>query len=643
MLKRNTKMKSTIRLFKSVPITKKGKRKTPKPILEETIKRGFVFSPEVVYNYSDTELVELIKTIQNEFGLTAEQMNNSFHKSWKKVKTASIEQLVIEQIIHYITTYGYETLGIYSDDTVFIPEEKLEIPKLNVKGFNFVVIRGYTKEELKEKLLSLLQTGIALSDETKKDIVDVCLFVEINNKEIASIRNKEVRCVLYDFLDVIPEDPTEFLRYAIYKSTNKTLLIKNKKIIEEIKSKENENVDVLALFYKYKNKYGFEKLSQIFYRFKPLFLAFKTNTQMKHYINKIRKLAKKNHKPMKPDYLNDVTSMIKHGVKINKDELKEELEKVNTFRKIRLAYALKYRTKDVDSILYKIRNGKGYATDFNFEPKDSARDVLKTVLSSIVEDVAVNVKGKKIYIPENIVYAIPATEKQFTGNLPSGTYVTIPKDIIVGIHWEDVDLNRIDLDLSLISTSKGKFGWNSYYRSEGGDILFSGDMTSAPKPNGASELYYIKRQTKDYFIMMVNYFNYDESIEVPLKIMVAKEEVKNFSYNYTVNPNNIICIAKTKINKKQRILGLLVTTTENSRFYFSEVDMGNSIVSSDKKYMVQSRDYLFNFYEGSISLNELLTKAGAKLVDDKEDCDIDLSPENLEKDKIINLLKKREK
>jgi hypothetical protein len=58
------------------------------------------------------------------------------------------------------------------------------------------------------------------------------------------------------------------------------------------------------------------------------------------------------------------------------------------------------------------------------------------------------------------------------------------------------------------------------------------------------------------------------------------------------------------------------------------------------KYVANSRKYLFHFYENAISLNEVLKKAGAKLVHDKEKCDIDLSPEVISKDSIINLLKK---
>ncbi|KKL75008.1 hypothetical protein LCGC14_2059240, partial [marine sediment metagenome] len=59
----------------------------------------------------------------------------------------------------------------------------------------------------------------------------------------------------------------------------------------------------------------------------------------------------------------------------------------------------------------------------------------------VIKNVSKNVKGKKIYVPENITYSLPATEKQFTGFFPSGTCVKIPKDMIVGVHWKNVKDN----------------------------------------------------------------------------------------------------------------------------------------------------------------------------------------------------------
>ena len=90
-------MKSTIRLFRAVPIKVKGKLEPSKEQLEKTIKRGFIFSPEVAYNYPNYD--DLIKLIEEEVGLTPEQLNNSFHKSWQKIKDASIIYKIIKKNI----------------------------------------------------------------------------------------------------------------------------------------------------------------------------------------------------------------------------------------------------------------------------------------------------------------------------------------------------------------------------------------------------------------------------------------------------------------------------------------------------------------------------------------------------------------
>jgi len=661
-------MLATIRLFKALPIKTKQKKSPTEELLKETIKRGFIFSPTVISNYSESQLHEFIKLVGEIEGITKEELNASFHKSWKKVKEADIEQLVVEQVAHYLTTYGkkdpirylfqkehlenwkvqnlsekifslkdFDTSKIYDKDYVYIPKEILEIPEINVDEIKLVVIKGYTKHEIKDKLMKLLNSGIALKEDTINDVVDVALFVDINEKEIETVKNKEVRVILYEYLNLIPEKPVEFLRYLVYVATDKTLLIKNKELIDEIK--EKKNIKIVKLFRDYDKKYGLEKLAEIFLRFKPLFLGFRTNRELKTIINRIRKLAIKYHRPMPEDFLNCVTAKIKKGEKIDRDKLESELERVNVWRKVRLAYALKFRTKeDIDSILYRIRNGKAFAEDFYFKNKEMAKNILDIVLDSTIKDIGKNLKGKKIYIPDFMHYALPTSLKQFTGNFPSGTYISVPQDMIVGIHWGNVKHNRIDLDLSLISPSVGKIGWDANYRTNEGNILFSGDVTDAREPKGATELFYVERQSKDEFILFLNYFNYDSEIKVPFKIIVAKEKVKNFRENYMVNPNNIVSVVQSEISQKQKILGLLITTVNRSRFYFAETSIGMSITSRNNEVAENARKYLINFYQNSIELKDILLKAGAKLVDDKDKSDIDLSPEVLEKDTILNLL-----
>ena len=285
-------MESVLRLFKGVLVESK-QCKQDDDVLKQTLSRGFILSPEVISQYPNP--TQLITLIDKMYGRSGEQLNQSFHKSWFKVRNASIEQLVLEQMLHYITTYGFEKLGIYSQDTMFIPKEQLDVPELQ-DDIRLIVIRGYTRREAKAKLMQMLTSGIALHQETIKDVLDVAGKVGLSNDDIERVRNKEVKIALYDALDRVPAVPTEFLRYMIYKATDKTLLIKDAATITAIKNRNN--LDIIMYFDQYEKECGLERLAEIFYRFKPLFLAFRTNAALKTTINRIRRLAE--HHPCLP-------------------------------------------------------------------------------------------------------------------------------------------------------------------------------------------------------------------------------------------------------------------------------------------------------------------------------------------------------
>lgn len=636
-------MESTIRLFKALPVeSKQGRIKAlvhrsydrkSENVLKETISKGFLFTLEILYNYPDT--THIMNLVNKAYGRSPEQLNQTFHKSWAKIRDASIEQLVIEQIIHYITTYGFEALDIYNKDSIYIPNEQLDAPELQ-EDIRLVIIKGYTKKELKDKLLDLLGSGIALHEDTIGDVLDVASFVGLSAEDIDLVRNKEVKATLYDSLGIVPRNPTEFLRYVIYKATNKTLLIKNAASVSAIKGRNN--LDIARCFDLYEKEFGLAQLAEVFYRFKPLFLAFRTNTKLKKTINRIRRLAEHNHKPMPEDLLNTVTAQLRHDQSVLNDRFYHALESASVFRKIRLAYALKFRTTaDADSILYRIRNGKSYATTFSFTNQTGAQAAYDAVMQSLIDDIAKKVRGKKIFIPAGIKYGLPATEKQFTGDLPSGTYVGMTEDMVVGIHWENVSGNRIDLDLSLISPEVGKIGWDGNYRGGNKNILFSGDMTDAPKPYGASELFYISQQVRGAFILFVNYYNFNPDIEVPCKILIAHEKPIDPATHYTVDPNNIVALSSTTIKVKQKNLGIIVADKRGCKFYFAESDIGGSRSASSGDYTEQARKYLLNFYTNSIVLNDVLVAAGADLVASATESDIDLSPESIDKNSILEL------
>lgn len=632
--------RETLRLFKSVVVEKEGNKEDNSKIIYKTVKEGFIFDSKIINSFNKYELEVLINLVKEEFILNPSQMNSSFHKSWNKIANSSIRQLVVEQIIHYMTTYGFEAYGIYHKDYVFIPREQLNIPEIDIDGINLMIIKGITKTELKEMLMSLLKSGIALSQQTVNDISVIAKYVNFDNIDIKNIKNREVRVILYENLNMIPEDPIEFLRYLVYKCTGKTLLIKDRETIKNIRINVRANPEIYKLFTKYNiENDGFKRLSKIFLRFKPIFLAFKEDVDLKSIINRIRKLSIKYHEPMQKDYMNSVTEIIRNG-NFDPEKLKIELKNVNTFRKIRLASAIKYQISDPNSIVYRIRNGKTYSKEYNNTSNNYLlnHDVFSAfniIGESIISDIRKNVKGKKIYIPENITYALPTSEKNFTGNIPTGTSIYIPNHMIVGVHWTNVNYRRVDLDLSLLD-STGKTGWDGRYRSENCDTLFSGDMTDAPIPHGASELFYIKNNEKTY-LLMLNNFNVRD-MEVPFKLFLASQniDVTTLNRNYMVNPNNVISTTKMEISKEQKMLGFI---KENKFYFVNSIIGGNSRTSSLKGYTQHTIDYCIESAICSLNLNEVLKHAGAILVDNKEDCDIDLSIEKIEKTTIINLIK----
>ena len=621
---------STIRLFKAVPTTNQKKKNPSKSISTETIQHGWVFSPQVAANYTDKQLREMIEQISTEIGLTPAQMNSTFNKSWKKVRDAPYMQLLSEQLFHYMTTYGYEAMGVYDQSTVFIPNERFDVPEIE-DGIKLFIINGYTKSQLKEKLIKLINSGIAMDN--IDDIVTIATYVKFSEDDILEMKNKEVRIRLYHDLKLIPLNPTDLLRLAIYEGTGETLLIVNGKMRAAI---GDSTADASDLFEQYDEHFGYKKLAEIFNRFKPLFLAFKnSNNNMIPIINRIGKLSKKYHRPMRSDMLNNITSMLKKGEPIYKSKLDPELNRVNIWRKIRLAQSLKYRIDGNKSIVYKVRNGKSYATTFEFGAIDDARKVYDIILDSVTKDLK-HLKGKEFYIPENIVYSLPSTAKMFSGNIPVGSHVRVGKDMIFGIWWQNVDDHRIDLDLHGMSQNAGHIGWNITQRSGNRSLLRTGDITDAP--NGATELFYINKDYEDSVLFTLNYFNFDPSVPVPYKLMVAEEHPNSFGKNYTIDPNNMKCLINSVIDVNQSTLGLGLVKDGECRFYFSESGLGNTNVVKGTEYINIARDYMMNYFTNQITFNEILSRVGAKIVTSPTSKSIDLSPESLEKDTFIRLL-----
>ena len=619
--------RALLRLFNAVLVEDDVGQDISAAVLERTTRNGYVLDPRI--RPED----DLLNTIEDIVGISGEKANAAFHKSWSIIRDASMEELVMQQVLHYLTTYGFEELGIYRESAVYIPREVLECPDIT-EDMPLTVVRALNKNEILEKIIGL-GSGIALAQQTLDDVMSIVVTCKYDPAFAEKIANRELKALLFDYYELVPSDPVEFLRHLVSKLTDDSLLIKNKALIEKLENANGKFLDVLL-------KDAPKDLASIFLRYKPLFLAMKKISRNKTFFNRLRKQAVKLHKPLQQDYLNSITSQIKNET-LDLDEFARKLERASIFRKIRLAYALNFRLHHTGSIVYRVRNGRGWATEFSWSNdwNEKLSQALSILLESTAADIGRNVKGKTIYIPSNVHYALPATEKQFTGHLPTGSYISVPEDLIAGIHWFNTK-RRIDLDLSLIGQS-GKIGWDAAYRTGDRSVLFSGDVTDAPRPDGATELFYLKKHTDEPRILNVNYYNFQKDDEVDCKIIAAHESPSTkFGENYMVDVSKIIAQANIKVSRKQSVLGLITSVDGENRVYFANISIGNSITARANPVSTAARNYLVAHTSNPLSLRTVLKMAGAEVVDEPVEGDhIDLSPSSLDKSTIVNLIRDR--
>ena len=677
--------KEVLRLFKGFLGEKSNS------VSEEGLKYGLLIPSSA----SDVVVKEAIEL----YGKEGQKWNQTFHKDFEIVRNAPIEDLIAQQIMHYITTYGFESLGIYREDLVYIPKEKLEIPELDVDNIELITIKPYTSEQLTEKLMGLLTSGIALSEQTVKDVMVLSDFIDKNRFD--EIVNREIKTTLYDKYNIMPRSPEEFLRFLLFKLTNNTLKIQNVDTIRAIKKSDKAKALNMLQLYVIKTPNGYEKLSSIFLRNKNLFLALKikqdecrtekdevVRKSINALINKLRKMANGNHKPLKRNILDCLTDT---NVNINVNELCSALDNVTVFREIRILNGVLYRLYGNNNVVYKIRNGKSYVT--NLPPKTQAyikklEDISQIIKTHLVDRISTNVKGKYIYIPNNITYAAPTSEKQFNGNIPAGSYIEVPRidDLVYGVHWTNLSGDgkyqsrgfygeikpngeeRVDLDLKQMNKNE-VFGWDASYRSSASDILFSGDITDAPAPNGATELFYVGRNYgHGAFLITLNMFT-SNTKDVPFEFVLAKAPANSSAIrkNYAINPNDIIekIDMEIKNTERQKVLGL-ITIGDTVKFYFNDFSAGGDVraprgcsTSTRNSITMGSFDYLRTYNTLQLKLNDLLKDAGAIVIDQPQysiiqrtvmpdgtsqdsiqtmDADIDLSLSNIAKDSLIHLL-----
>lgn len=583
--------KDTLKMFNAVVCRDTGSN----PIIDLSL--GLVVMPGAKWAVRD------IKSYIKDTKLTGKQLNKTFHKSWKKIIESSREDLLIDQILHYCSTYGSNF-----EDEVYIPKEQLNVPE----DIRLFVVDSLTEEQLREKCLNIIFSGVALEQETIKSLLNILKGVGYNLEYLLDCPNKEVMCTIADLYDLVPEKSEDVLRLAVYKATGNTLLIKDYATLEAIAVSE------------YNPKELFEPLvismATIFNRFKPIFLAFKHKCP--RTVNRISKQSKKFHQPLVSNPMSVVTSQ-----KIQSND-KHWLYNATTPALYRALDAIS-KCQGRTAKMYKIRNGKAWVE--SVENKKYDQKLLSHNTLAILSELRARVTEKKeVYIPDYVEYTVPVSEKMFVGNIPVGTRIMADR-IAVGVYWEN-NWGVRDLDLSGLNIN-GKVGWNSMY-SKGG-LHYSGDVTTAP--NGAVEYLYADYGYESDTLVVANEFNGGDKY----KYRVVVGEGDDVEYEYMMNPNKVLFTCDVETTDQQITLGLITAIDNKHVFAIMDSSTGSGRVSRDSEVNDLASVALKEDLLKSLTLSEVMVQLGHKVIRDKElatEDTIDLSPSKVSKDTILSLL-----
>lgn len=591
-----------------------------KTINKVALKYGYLIHPECCSKY----MYDWFKTLTTDY-------NATFYKEWNDVISKSRFELYIDQMMHYITTYG---TNFEIDGNGYVPNDR-EFEPIHFNELK--VISPISKSEIYVRFLEMLESGIAMKSD---NVTMMCDFIIENShhslsiSELDRIKNREAQAYLCAKLGMYPSDKFAILRCLIYQYTKSMMLIKNKSTIQTIKTHAyifdrlfDDNHPLLRL-----SNENLKEISKIFYRFKPLFLAMKT-ARTASTINKLRKLAKITHEPLTIGFWENLIFQ-KRDINMVSNKLKE----IDNFKKVKLLQAVKIALySEEKSKVYNIRNGKVF-TRMNYKPSYD-KNYLMSLESVIYSSLIDSLKGKacKFYIPENVNITLPSSEKSFIGNYPFGSNIHFDKNAVVGIFWKN-EWGTHDFDLSFIAINGHRIGWNaSYYwnarfystSNNGKDIIYSGDMTNA-NPH-AVETMYIPDGCCDS-IVCVNQYHGNPISKFRFFVAEEKMDFKDI-HGKMVDSNNIKLDTMIDVkNEAQKDVGLIHDNT----LYLMDLHSGNNIVSSYSKGKTEFINTISERTKYYVYLKNILLGAGFTMVDNEEDADI--SFKDLNKDTLIKLL-----
>lgn len=611
--------KATIKLLKAVVLKNGNRLETPglKEAQLMALSKGVVFDPEAFVGRSLSESGAIVHYAADEYGVDMAKVNSTFYKRFSDVENRSELQLRMDQLAHYMSTYGR---GIGRSDIVGYEPEYLKELNIDVEH-DLTYIEALPVEEIGEKVKNMLTSGMALDEDTQKNLITVIEECKLPVSDyLDQISNREFMCRMCKKLNLLPKNFDEFTRYLIYLGTGSTLLIKSRAMLTELDWLDRDaHAWQEKAFDQYVKQFGIEEVAKNITRYRKLYLVLRKRFVDKTLVNRAMKLSKRMYVPRKQSPLENVMNL---DVPLN--AIRESITNAPVYKLIKVMNAMIRKDYAIKAKYFKIRNGKSYLKLYNDDWRLGLIDrTNKIQRKNLVQQMIVNElktrygewNDKVFYIPEGINYALPTSGKDFVGTLPyMSSYEFKGKDVSLGVAWD----TPADLDLHALTLSGEHYGWNSSYD---GTVTYSGDMTHLNPYGHAAEFYKIKANGLTA-PMIISVNDYWSDAEVKFDVFVTGANVDQNSRQGVatqIGPKSVLFHDKVSPQEMSKVLMIVLPTDDGVKIGFTATNFGNVRVPGVDDAITKLIEIFQHQLDNTYMVTDLIKLLGGHVISNEDE------------------------
>lgn len=686
---------ATLRLFKSVCVSDlvdKQKQQEQLDLTDEqcqiatdAFNHGLILD-RALFALPTSALRDIENVANDLFGVDMKALNATFYQTFTDVTDRNVFERKFDQLLHYISVYFQDPNGRdVNHDYVFTLNDGTEVDITPDVMKRAVLIKAIDKDELTDRVKTML-SGIALNNQQIEDLADVILGGKLDIVE-DDIKNKQAKVKLLCLEHRASDNFDLFARQLAYTMVDKSEIIKKSKDFmysvylecrfansSEFDEEKVKAEDVNLLLDDYFSRHAPEELGHYIRRYRKFFILVRHVASKKNKTKLNRALRLSNNR-----YYNYTRKMpvLDHvlDMSVPMPDITARLKTATSYKLIKLLNF--FKLADLQYRFYLIRNGKAYIkeqaplTKKQISRMNLLRQQILSILSSRLHNPSpLNVSRAELshtlfYVPQNVEYGVPTSEKSFVGAMPLFSSVEVKLPLNFGISWH----KQADFDLHVINLTGGHYGWNEDITDDDHDIVLTGDMVALNKQGNAAEFAQIRYLSTPIMFLVLGYNvpsganHYDLFMQEDCDTNLKVKHVINHVNEDSVLIKNVECH-----HKQQQTVGFVLPIDDkHARIFFlnanladasvPDVDMSTVVLNilqqyADKCYKLT--EYLDDMHLNYVRDKQVFDQMQAEVEQAKRDAKeagiedmfdelgytqfVDLSVPNLAQDTFLNLV-----